>query len=121
MSLCRLFLLNQSIYPWIHSWESNDLAPGSSAYMNLSKFRCQTCLGMISYTDNGYNQNILFTVAYTNEINGNNGTKIFKVLQKTGANVDNSNLYIWGGDVILTNNGTTYPFQKIRAFMIGFN
>ena len=76
---------------------------------------------MISYTDNGYNQNILFTVAYTNEINGNNGTKIFKVLQKTGANVDNSNLYIWGGDVILTNNGTTYPFQKIRAFMIGFN
>ena len=89
--------------------------------MHLSQFRCQTCLGMISYTENGYNENILFTVAYTNETDGTNGTKICKVLQKTGVNVDNSNLYIWDGSIVFTNNGKTYPFQKIRAFMIGFN
>lgn len=76
---------------------------------------------MISYTENGYNQNVLFTVAYTNEKDGNNGTKICKVLQKTGVNVDNANVFIWGGNIVLTNNSTTYPFQKIRAFMIGFN
>ena len=110
--------MNKYFHPW--SWKV-DLDPGESAYLNLSYVKCKTGVGIISYTQNDCNQNILFTVSYTNEADGNGAQDIFKIIQKTGYFYDDSKIYIWGGSVVLQHIGTKYPFKNIKGIIIGFD